>query len=83
MIYCHSMYAQSSGAEGELRMELEPVLELLLLLCVLSFLSFTFFLFLSLPVKFLHFDSLTAGPVHTHTHTQRQAQPTMGTITSI
>lgn len=34
MIYCHSMYAQSSGAEGELRMELEPVLELLLLLCV-------------------------------------------------
>lgn len=37
MIYCHNMYAQSSGAEGELRMELEPVLELLLLLCVCHF----------------------------------------------
>lgn len=33
--------------------------------------SFLLFLFLSLPVKFLHFDSLTAGPVHTHTQRDR------------
>lgn len=78
MIYCQSMHVQSSGAEGELRMELEPVLELLLVLCVCHFIRF---LFLSLPVKFLHFDSVLAGPVHTHrgpTHNGYNYQHLMG-----